>query len=76
MQKTITLTAEQESYVREKYLLIPMKQLARDLKISYSKVYANMEVMDLVNNHNRTKKPGKLKKGFFNYADYDNRIIC
>lgn len=70
--KNITLTNNQEIYVRKNYRRMTTAEMGRNLSISQSKVFENMELMGLNGTVKRksTKEIPQTKEGVFDIEMY------
>lgn len=79
-QKNITLTPNEEKYVRDNYNRMSTCEMAKNLNLSQQKVYQNMKVMELVPvARGRRKKEvepsDKVAKGLFDLKAYTKSLM-
>lgn len=74
IQKKLTLTANEETYIRANYNRMTMQEMANNLKITKSKVRYNIQIMELqpftkgrYKNHFQSKK---VAPGCFDVSGY------
>lgn len=72
LQKSITLTKEQEKYVRKNHWAMSRESICKHLGITSGVLSANTRVMNLpTKNTNKTRIPIDVaKKGFFDTTEY------
>jgi len=61
-QKNVTLTKEEENYLREPYNLLDCKQISRNLGVTYGRIVNNAQLMGL---SRPIKEESYDKNGFF-----------
>lgn len=73
------LTKEQEKFLIDNYKSLPAREIAKHLKVSSTKIYNAMGVLDLVSPRSRQKRKPELYKKvseeFFNVHQHENWII-
>lgn len=75
--KSITVSDEQEKYIRENHSHMYPSEIARNLNLSLMKVQRNIEVMGLVprSKTRQRRKIEKLKPGMFCFKNNEGWLI-
>lgn len=75
--RSAELTHFQKSFVLRNYKKTAMKQMARSLKIPYSRIQRYMAHNHLESQHPRSRTKQRLgSRGCFDWADYKHGIIA